>query len=389
MARGAVDRCSGCGTGLHASDRFCRACGVPVAVNAPPVALPAARPVTRRRWRRRIALGTGGLLGVFVLLAVAGAALNPDDPDPTATPTDLAAQIARPTETAPESARTVTPAPPTATFRAARATPAGSTQRVAVAGDVLAPTAMASSAPTVPEGVPPGATQGRVVGVVDGDTVDVWDGSANFRVRLIGIDTPETKDPNDPVECFGAEATDRATGVLLNRTVYLEKDVSETDRFDRLLRYLWVVPKDGGAAYMANERLVEDGYAAASRFPPDVRYAERLRDAEAAARGAERGLWAACGGVDTPLEPPTPTPRPRPIDTPRPVPTATSVAAVLPPVVPQPPAGNCDPSYPNVCIPSSPPDLDCGDVPYRRFAVLPPDPHRFDREADGIGCESG
>ena len=47
----------------------------------------------------------------------------------------------------------------------------------------------------------------------------------------------------------------------------------------------------------------------------------------------------------------------------------------------------CDPSYPDVCIPPPPPDLDCRDIPYRRFRVLPPDPHRFDRDRDGIGCE--
>lgn len=52
-----------------------------------------------------------------------------------------------------------------------------------------------------------------------------------------------------------------------------------------------------------------------------------------------------------------------------------------------PPTANCDASYPDVCIPAPPPDLDCGDVPYRRFRVLPPDPHRFDGDYDGIGCE--
>jgi len=50
--------------------------------------------------------------------------------------------------------------------------------------------------------------------------------------------------------------------------------------------------------------------------------------------------------------------------------------------------GNCDPSYPTVCIPPPPPDLDCADVPYRNFTVLPPDPHGFDGDGDGVGCES-
>ena len=55
----------------------------------------------------------------------------------------------------------------------------------------------------------------------------------------------------------------------------------------------------------------------------------------------------------------------------------------------EPKSGNCDPAYPTVCIPSPPPDLDCGEIPYRRFKVLRPDPHGFDRDRDGIGCESG
>ena len=53
-----------------------------------------------------------------------------------------------------------------------------------------------------------------------------------------------------------------------------------------------------------------------------------------------------------------------------------------------PPPGNCDPAYPDVCIPPPPPDLDCADIPYRNFRVLPPDPHHFDGDGDGIGCET-
>jgi micrococcal nuclease len=60
-----------------------------------------------------------------------------------------------------------------------------------------------------------------------------------------------------------------------------------------------------------------------------------------------------------------------------------------PPVQEEVGGGNCDPSYPGVCIPPSPPDLDCGDIGFRRFEVRAPDPHHFDGDADGIGCESG
>lgn len=86
----------------------------------------------------------------------------------------------------------------------------------------------------------------------------------------------------------------------------------------------------------------------------------------------------------TPTPTPQPTPTPEPTATPTPIPTPTPV-----PPTPTPARQNCDPSYPGVCIPPPPPDLDCGDIPYRRFQVLPPDPHRFDRDRNGIGCESG
>jgi hypothetical protein len=66
-------------------------------------------------------------------------------------------------------------------------------------------------------------------------------------------------------------------------------------------------------------------------------------------------------------------PAPEPEPTPQPTPT---------------PTGNCDPAYPTVCIPPPPPDLDCGDISYRNFKVLPPDPHHFDGDGDGVGCES-
>jgi hypothetical protein len=70
--------------------------------------------------------------------------------------------------------------------------------------------------------------------------------------------------------------------------------------------------------------------------------------------------------------------------------TSPTVPPQIQPVLPQPPGANCDSAYPTVCIPPPPPDLDCGDIPYRRFTALSPDPHRFDgSDDDGIGCENG
>ena len=69
-------------------------------------------------------------------------------------------------------------------------------------------------------------------------------------------------------------------------------------------------------------------------------------------------------------------------------PLAPPAAEPAPPPAPPPAQGNCDPSYPTVCIPPAPPDLNCGDITFRRFTVLPPDPHGFDGDSDGVGCES-
>ena len=135
-----------------------------------------------------------------------------------------------------------------------------------------------------------------VINVVDGDTIDVLIGGRESRVRYIGIDTPETVDPRRPVECFGREASERNRRLVEGKTVGLERDVSETDRFGRLLRYVWMEGE------MVNAKLVEDGYAAATSFPPDVRYAELFSTLEAQAKAQGRGLWGpACATPQPPL----------------------------------------------------------------------------------------
>ena len=142
--------------------------------------------------------------------------------------------------------------------------------------------------------MPSGLEQALVVRVVDGDTIDVLIGGEELRLRYIGIDTPETVDPRRPVGCFGKEASARNRELVEGKTVGLEKDVSETDRFGRLLRYVWL----GGR--MVNARLVEEGYATASTFPPDVRHAELFAALQTEARTQGRGLWGACATPEAP-----------------------------------------------------------------------------------------
>jgi len=128
----------------------------------------------------------------------------------------------------------------------------------------------------------------RVLRAVDGDTVEVMRQGQRTRVRYIGINTPESVTPDRPIECFGKEASERNRQLVEGREVRLERDVSETDRFGRLLRYVWVTDD------LINAHLVEEGYAEVSTFPPDVRYHNLFVSLERSAREEHRGLWAAC-----------------------------------------------------------------------------------------------
>ena len=121
--------------------------------------------------------------------------------------------------------------------------------------------------------------------VIDGDTIQLSNGE---KVRYIGIDAPETKDPRKPVECFGEEAYQKNRELVLGKRVRLEKDVSERDKFGRLLRYVWVGDK------MVNLELIKEGYARVYTVPPDVKYQKLFQEAEQEARQFYRGLWGKC-----------------------------------------------------------------------------------------------
>jgi micrococcal nuclease len=142
-----------------------------------------------------------------------------------------------------------------------------------------------------------GLTPARVLRVVDGDTIRVEVNGEEFRVRYIGIDTPETVDPRRPVQCFGQEASERNRQLVEGKVVGLEKDVSEVDDFDRLLRYVWVEDT------LVNAALVEEGYALAYTYPPDVRYADLFVSLQAQAREKSRGLWGEVCAAFTPALP--------------------------------------------------------------------------------------
>jgi micrococcal nuclease len=164
----------------------------------------------------------------------------------------------------------------------------------ALAGGVGAPAASGASpaAPSGPAGLAPmGATQRAIVErVVDGDTLIVDLGGDRQRVRAIGIDSPELTDDDPQVRAMAQAGADALARLVAGREVLLERDVSDTDRFGRLLRYVWV---DDGASSLefVNLRLIADGHARVVTFPPDVAWHPTLLAAQDAAREAGLGLW--------------------------------------------------------------------------------------------------
>jgi micrococcal nuclease len=182
---------------------------------------------------------------------------------------------------------------------------------------------------------------GTVTHVVDGDTVDVrLDNGFAERVRLIGIDTPEVG------ECGFAKASSYARTVALGRATVLIGDPTQAtrDRYGRLLAYVWAGGRDLGYQQLAR------GFARVYVYDGPFQRLAAYQQAQRFGKTRNDGIWHAC--ASTP-----------------------------------PPSGRCDPSYPDVCIPPPPPDLDCADIPYKNFRVVGADPHHFDGDHDGLGCE--
>lgn len=120
-----------------------------------------------------------------------------------------------------------------------------------------------------------------VTNVIDGDTIELENGQ---KVRYIGIDTPELKGN----ECFAVQARDKNKELVEGKRVKLQKDVSETDRYGRLLRFVYT--DDGN---FINNTLVRDGYATVSTYPPDISQQQMFRESQQEAMELSRGLWGA------------------------------------------------------------------------------------------------
>lgn len=122
--------------------------------------------------------------------------------------------------------------------------------------------------------------------VIDGDTVEV---GGLGKIRLIGIDTPETVDPRKPVQCFGREASDKAKQMLTGKKVRLESDPTQGDRdkYGRSLRYIYL--EDGT---FFNKWMIENGFAHEYTYNIPYKYMDEFKAAERAAQDAGRGLWS-------------------------------------------------------------------------------------------------
>jgi micrococcal nuclease len=228
--------------------------------------------------------------------------------------------------------------------------------------------------PPVPAGGGGHDATATVTRVVDGDTIEISPAvDGNEEVRLIGVDTPETKDPNEEVEPYGPEASGFATSELEGREIGLEFDAERTDRYGRLLAYVYLGEE------MFNETLVEEGYAQTLFIPPNTLHEDGLLAAQDGARASFLGIWGlpldqqcllanhgngigegspGCSAEQEPQYEPQYEPNPSP----SPSPSA--------------PAGG---------------DLDCSDFGSSAEAqahLLPGDPHGLDADGDGQACDS-
>ena len=132
-----------------------------------------------------------------------------------------------------------------------------------------------------------------VIYVTDGDTIGVEVDGVEERVRLIGIDTPETKKPDTPVQCFGPEASAFTESLLPDGTaLYLERDVEARDQYGRLLAYVY--RSDDGM--FVNLEIISRGYARPLTIAPNDTHADEFAGAARSAQAADVGLWAGCSG---------------------------------------------------------------------------------------------
>lgn len=136
-------------------------------------------------------------------------------------------------------------------------------------------------------------TEAYVTKVIDGDTIWVKIDNEDYKVRFIGVNSPEY---TSKIEPYGKEATNFTTEKLLNTTVYLQKDSSDTDKYDRLLRYVWTekvtdFTDENISKYLFNYILVHEGLAESKQYRPNVGFQDLLDKAQEYAKENNKGMW--------------------------------------------------------------------------------------------------
>lgn len=283
--------------------------------------------------------------------------------------------------------------------------------------DALDPDGDGTACPILPKGgfapafwmdkMPEDVEEAKILRIIDGDTFEVEINGVSNRVRIYRADTPETQNEQ---HCGGQQATDFATWALSFNdepgVVYIEKDKTEKDRYGRELAYIWF--EVDGQPYLLNHVLINNGYAEDVDYG-DRMYDEQFKDAQAFAKRHDLGVWGMCGGFDVPLDQ-APAAAQAPVQQPVQQPAQEAPAqqpayqepVAQQPVVqepvyeapaepvyeePAPPAtGGCDPNY-TPCVPLVNYDLNCPDIGFM-VQVIGGDPHGFDRDRDGWGCET-
>ena|GEM_PF-6648136 len=136
--------------------------------------------------------------------------------------------------------------------------------------------------------------EAEVTRVIDGDTIEVNIKGVQYKLRYIGIDAPELDSIDTNTRNIAMKAADKNGDMIGHQTVEIEKDVSEADRYGRLLRYVYA----GGL--MANAELVKSGYAQAVSYPPDIKYQSLFSSLQAGAKASKVGMWSSSGYYSAP-----------------------------------------------------------------------------------------
>lgn len=213
----------------------------------------------------------------------------------------------------------------------------------------------------------------KVTKVIDGDTIDIDLNGVSTRIRLIGVDTPESVDPRKPVQCFAKEASNFTKDTLEGKLVYLEEDKSQgnKDKYNRLLRYIFL--EDGTNL---NQVLIEKGYANEYTYNVPYKYQKEFKDAQKFAQDYKQGLWA-----DDMCITPIPTKKPTSIP--------VSIAVTQPSIIPQyiiptdPPATNNNGGYVCNCAKTCP-SMSCDEA---YFQLNQCGCKKRDGNNDGVPCE--